>query len=126
MAVTDFFIVLPDGTLMRSFQDTITLGVWGAQSLLDPNDGSKLIGQQTRAKSLPVTMASDQPTEVREKVVYDMGDTTIYVGYGVLGSATSAAVWSIKRVTLVAGNPTAAQWSPLNSVWDDRASLVYT
>lgn len=61
-----------------------------------------------------------------QKEVYDIGDTVIYVGTAPLGTATSAAAWLIKKVTLSGGNPTLTQWSSNNAVWDDRASISYS
>lgn len=57
---------------------------------------------------------------------YDIGTTTIYVGFAAAGVAAATAAWTIKRVTLVDGNPTHVQWSSAVAVWDDRASTIYT
>jgi len=45
-----------------------------------------------------------------------------YIGEAPAGTATSAAAWSITRISSV--NPQAFLISPANSVWDDRATTV--
>lgn len=57
--------------------------------------------------------------------------TTNYYGYASPGSATSAAVWAIKRETLdTSGRMIAIEWADGNAnrdnVWNDRASLSYS
>lgn len=52
----------------------------------------------------------------------------VYVGLAPPGSATSAAVWQIKKLTYSGSNPTATQWAAggaFTQVWDNRASLTY-
>jgi len=92
------------------------------------------LGQKTMANSTPVVLASNQgaiPVNVLSgggavnKVAYDIGDTVIYIGTAELGSATSAAVWEIKRITLVAGEPTFTEWSSSTAIWNNRASETY-
>lgn len=70
-----------------------------------------------------------QPVSVQEtiiKTVYDIGETEIYIGTAVLGSATSAAVWLIKKTTLSGGNPTQTQWSSNTAIWNNRVSESYS
>lgn len=68
----------------------------------------------------------------KEKVEMDPASATItYVGRAAAGSATSAAVWQLSRLTFdVSGNLTKQEWADGNgnydNVWDDRASLSYT
>ncbi len=94
-------------------------------------------GQKSMAASTPVVIASNQsPISVTVvsgeastsnlKTAYDIGETVIYIGTAELGSATSAAVWTIKRTTLVDGVPTFAEWSDSTAVWNDRLIEVYT
>lgn len=51
-----------------------------------------------------------------------------YVGVAEMGSATSAAVWQVKKIG-VSGTVTSITWADSNSnfdnVWDNRASLTY-
>ena len=57
----------------------------------------------------------------------DIQPDVIYVGYAARGADQSLPQWTIKRITLVSGNPTAVEWSTENDVvWDDRASETYT
>lgn len=88
----------------------------------------------TGSLGLAVGNAASQPLFVTDATVpnqtdinYDLSDAnTWYYGYAVLGSSNSAPVWTIKRVTVVAGNPTSTRWSSTGSVWDNRAALSYT
>lgn len=55
--------------------------------------------------------------------------TVTYIGEAlILGSATSSAVWRIKKITIT-GSITAIQWpdssSDYDKIWDDRASYTY-
>jgi hypothetical protein len=95
------------------------------------------LGQKSMANSTPVVLASNQsPIDVvvvsgeaggsNVKVAYDIGETVIYIGEAELGSATSASVWTIKRITLVGGEPTFTEWSDGTAVWDDRATEAYS
>ena len=57
--------------------------------------------------------------------------TVEYYGYAATGTATSAAFWRIRRRTLDANGRTTAMQSANGtddfiSVWDNRASLVYS
>ena len=62
---------------------------------------------------------------------WDIAASTIYHGFAVPGSATSAGVWVIFKITNDAsGNPSLEQTvggivQP-NSIWDNRASLSYS
>jgi len=61
----------------------------------------------------------------------DILPTVIYVGYGDYDRtgtppASSAAAWTIKKVTLTNGSPTNIQWTNEGSgVWDNRATETY-
>lgn len=58
----------------------------------------------------------------------DAGSGVTYVGEAVVGTATSAASWRIKRITEASGDLT-IEWadsdSNFDNVWDNRASLTY-
>ena len=64
--------------------------------------------------------------------LYDPVSPTLwYIGSSGSGTATSAALWQISRLTFDgSGNITSQKWadgnSNLDNVWDDRASLTYT
>lgn len=55
--------------------------------------------------------------------------TTMYIGTAPTSSATSASIWSIKRLTF-SGGLTTIEWADGNdlndNVWDNRASLSYS
>ena len=59
----------------------------------------------------------------------DAGTSVIYVGLAPLNSVSSAAVWSIKRLS-IAGNAYTMEWADGNdlndNIWDNRASLSYS
>lgn len=61
--------------------------------------------------------------------VDDVGGGVSYVGRADPGSATSAAVWQIQRLTLT-GSDVSVEWASGNAefshVWDDRLGLSYT
>lgn len=71
------------------------------------------------------TLIAAQPGSYNLK--YDEGATYTYIGEASPGTATSAALWRIKRLTnadntivWIDGN------SSFDNVWDDRASGVYS
>lgn len=57
-------------------------------------------------------------------------DTTIYVGAARAGTAASAALWQIRRLTVAGTASVAIEWADGNTdydnVWDNRASLSYS
>jgi hypothetical protein len=72
-----------------------------------------------------VVYITTEPMAVR---IDEASGTVMYIGEALPGSATAAAVWSIKRVTTTSG--TVVQWADGNctkdNVWDNRASLNYS
>ena len=58
----------------------------------------------------------------------DAGSGVTYVGMAVPGSATSSAVWKIKKITIT-GADLSVMWADSNTnfdnVWDDRLGLTY-
>lgn len=54
---------------------------------------------------------------------------TTYIGKAGIGSATSSALWSIKKI-VESASVTTITWADgddlFNNVWDDRASLSYS
>lgn len=59
----------------------------------------------------------------------EVSPTLIYIGESAVGASESDAIWRIKRIT-ISGSLTkieyaegSAKW---NSVWNDRASLIYS
>ena len=66
--------------------------------------------------------------KANETVRVDDAGTYVYVGYAVVGSPTSTAVWKIKRIktTNVVEVLYAGGTAFYNSIWDNRASLSYS
>lgn len=62
-------------------------------------------------------------------LIDEASNTVTYVGKAPVGSATSAAVWRISKIT-ISGTLTTVSWAdgdPLaDNVWDNRASLSYS
>ena len=73
-------------------------------------------------------LQTDDPYITRNS--FDGGGNQIYQGKAVPGSATSAAVWAIRRFTWSGGNLTAIDWANgrtvAENVWDNAASLSYS
>lgn len=58
---------------------------------------------------------------------YDEGATYTYIGNAEAGSATSSAVWQIKRLTNADNTILFADGTTsFDNVWDDRLSLTYS
>jgi hypothetical protein len=66
--------------------------------------------------------------KANETVRVDDAGTYVYVGYAVVGSPTSTAVWKIKRIktTNVVEVLYAGGTAFYNSIWNNRASLSYS
>jgi hypothetical protein len=72
--------------------------------------------------------AYQRTQKANETVRVDDAGTYVYVGYAVVGSPTSTAVWKIKRIktTNVVEVLYAGGTAFYNSIWDNRASLSYS
>jgi hypothetical protein len=72
--------------------------------------------------------AFQRTQKANETVRVDDAGTYVYVGYAVVGSSTSAAVWKIKRIktTNVVEVLYAGGTAFYNSIWSNRASLSYS
>ena len=59
---------------------------------------------------------------------YDFTASAIYVGTAPLGTVTSSASWTIKKIGLDdGGNPTYTKWTTFGgSTWDNRTTETYT
>ncbi len=109
--------------------------------------GSGLTDAQLRASPVPVSASIDTTglaTETKQDdiitAIGNIGGSTnyttriatvgvlTYIGNAVIGSATSAAVWQIKRLDATAG--LIKLWADGNdnydNIWDNRASLSYS
>jgi len=56
---------------------------------------------------------------------FDITDPVIYIGYAARGALEAAAVWTIKRIEFIAGNPVTLEWATLVA-WTDRAIVPYS
>lgn len=56
------------------------------------------------------------------KILYDTTTdvNTVYIGTAPVGSLSSSAVWSIKKISLLSGNPVDTKWSSKKAIWDNR------
>ena len=59
----------------------------------------------------------------------DSEGSTTYLGYADPGTATSSALWAIKRI-VETGKDVSITWADgdnsFNNIWDDRLTLVYS
>ena len=61
-----------------------------------------------------------------EQQKFEFLSTAIYVGYAAENMTAAQAAWTIKKITLVSGNPTQiTATAPYTAVWDDRATETY-
>lgn len=78
-----------------------------------------------KTNALVVTEAASAALTTR---LDEASASVTYVGKGAIGSADSAAVWQIQKIT-VSGTVTSITWADSNAnfdnVWADRASLTY-
>lgn len=69
-------------------------------------------------------------TEYAMAIAYDGSGNPEYVGEALPGSATSSAVWRIKKITWSGSNATRIEWADgdtkMNNIWDDYATLIYS
>lgn len=72
--------------------------------------------------------AYQRTQKANETVRVDDAGTYVYVGYAIVGSTTSSAVWKIKRIktTNVVEVLYAGGNAFYDNVWDDRSSLSYS
>ena len=75
----------------------------------------------------PVVKTISTPNDEAYQTQIDDAGTFVYIGSALSGAATSAASFSIKRVTSATGVTLwAAGTKAYNQVWDDRVSLSYS
>jgi len=72
--------------------------------------------------------AYQKTQKANETVRVDDAGTYVYVGYAIVGSTTSSAVWKIKRIktTNVVEVLYAGGNAFYDNVWNDRSSLSYS
>lgn len=94
-------------------------------------DGSVIdMSEHGRAGGISTGTPFKMIRRVEEKTAIDTPDSsTIYIGKAAQGSATSSAVWQIKKM-VTSGTVILFTYADGNdfydNVWDDRASLSYT
>lgn len=69
--------------------------------------------------------------EYTSAVEYDGSGNPIYTGFAAPGTAKSASLWKIRKITYdVNGNPTDIQWADgdtqFDKVWNSRATYTYS
>jgi hypothetical protein len=82
----------------------------------------------TRIATQKATKAyTDSKFATRYARRHDYTGVYSYCGTAAFGSADSAAAWYITRIPINAnGTVGVVQRSPINSIWNNRASLTYT
>lgn len=79
--------------------------------------------------SVLITTATGDEVDYATRVDFD-GETIIYRGEAVPGSAESSAVWRIRRITLNAEGDATTEYAEgdaqFDNIWNDRASLSYS
>jgi hypothetical protein len=105
-------------------------------ALIDENTRASLTaesptGEIIRAKANALGslyVDTTAPTSASKTLVDEQSTALTYVGKAAQGSATSAAVWQVFRVT-VAGTITTIEYAGtglFDQIWDDRATLTYS
>ncbi|TAL46128.1 MAG: hypothetical protein EPN91_00865 [Salinibacterium sp.] len=91
-------------------------------TLVAGSDGTNLVPMKTDAAGVQRVS-----TTVEEKRLYDVASATVtYTGFAPRGTATSSAVWRIRKSTFdVLGNPLSELWATAVT-WDGRAAASYT
>ncbi len=56
---------------------------------------------------------------------YDADGELLYEGKAEAGTTDAQGKWMIRKYTTSSGLITQLRWAPFNSVWNDRASIVY-
>jgi hypothetical protein len=81
----------------------------------------------TNAKILRFAGLSDTYVQ---RIDYTAGGLPLYIGFAVPGSASSAAVWQIKKITYSGSNITVVEFADgdtkFDNIWDNRTSLSYS
>lgn len=78
--------------------------------------------------ALPVALR--QSKAYAQVIAYDGSNNPLYVGWAPPGTATSAALWRVKKLLYTGGLLTSVVWADGNdtfdNVWDNRAALSYS
>ena len=94
---------------------------------------SVMLYQYLRDITLQLNALIDEVQGVNYATQYDQDSaspTFAYFGKAAVGSATSAAVWQIQKLTYGADGDVSVTWAggadAFASIWDNRASLAYS
>lgn len=65
-----------------------------------------------------------------KQLAYDSSNNLEYLGIAKIGSATSGALWQIRRFTWSSNDLVTIEWTDgdfeFDNIWDNRASLSYS
>ena len=95
-------------------------GGGGGAGTSDTTEATQLL-----VKAAVQSLDSKTAALVQKQVIDEASATVTYLGEAPLGTALSAAAWRIKRIT-TAGTLTTIEFSPANSIFNNRAALGYT
>ncbi len=100
---------------------------------LTPEATTVAVAQETASFDTGLTPVTSEPQMLKINIDEVPGTPLItYVGDAVPGTADSASVWRIKRITetTTAGSDAVIEWADgdanFDNVWDDRAILSYS
>lgn len=136
-SVTVASSVLPDGASTSALQTTSNSLQTTANSILTSLNNKVTITNvggldSINVKVTDITLSSDgDSVETRSQAMAtrldEVSSTLNYVGEAAVGSADSAAVWRIKRITTT-GTVLKIEYasSSYNQIWNNRAALTYT
>jgi hypothetical protein len=99
----------------------------GKPSLTAENPSAEIVRLKANALG-SLYVDTSGPTSATKTLVDEQSSALTYVGKAAQGSATSAAVWQVFRVT-VAGTITTIEYAGtglFDQIWDSRASLIYS
>lgn len=94
----------------------------GDVNITEVNGSPFSLGQKGQAASLPITNSTDTLR------IDQVSSTLTYIGSAIAGSATSAAVWQVKKIDSSSGTSILFADGDIgyDNVWDDRGSLSYS
>jgi hypothetical protein len=82
------------------------------------------------ASGLPIVdFGGGAPPQSFSKRVDMVGDTLIYIGEALAGTASNVASWRIKRITMATDGDAIIEWAAGNGIfdktWDNHLNLTY-
>jgi hypothetical protein len=91
---------------------------------------AKFVQSPTRSEGSAIEVVGNLSTASSQfsTLIDEASSSVIYIGEAVPGSATSAALWLIKKINITGGFVSilcANGSSDYNQIWDDRSSLTY-